>query len=97
MKTTLLSVLLLSTLVTLVAANPPVPPNKPSTAITGVSLSKDRRTLVIRYDLSGRAHEQRVTFKNEIAEFRYCRWLGGWHRFHDMRRSTAVNGTRGRI
>jgi hypothetical protein len=75
MKTTLLLVLVLSSFVAL-GADTATPSNAPSATITGVSAAKDKRTLVIRYELSGHAHEQRVAFTNDITDFRYCRWLG---------------------
>ena len=49
----------------------------PPAVIMGVSTAEDGRTLIIRYELSGRTHEQRVGFTNNITDFRYCRWLGG--------------------
>jgi hypothetical protein len=76
MKTTLLTVLFLIAFVTL-GADKPVPSNAPPAAITGVSAAKDGRTLISRYELSGRSHRQRVAFTNEITDFRYCHWLGG--------------------
>ena len=75
MKTTLLLVLVLSTFVAL-GADTATPSNASPATITGVSNAKDQRTLVIRYELSGHSHEQRVAFTNDITDFRYCRWLG---------------------
>ena len=75
MKTTLLLVLTLSSFVAL-GADTPAPSNPSPATITGVSAAKDKRTLVIRYEISGHSHEQRVAFANDITDFRYCRWLG---------------------
>jgi hypothetical protein len=75
MKTTLFLVLILSGFFTF-AANTVTPSQAPPSIITGVSTAKDKRTLVVRYELSGRSHEQRVAFTNDITDFRYCRWLG---------------------
>jgi len=75
MKITLLTVLFLTAVVTF-GADTPAPSNAPPATITGVSAAKDGRTLVIRYELSGRSHRQRVAFTNDITDFRYCRWLG---------------------
>jgi len=75
MKTTSIAILVLSALVVLVA-DKAEPSNAPPAIITGVSAAKDQRTLVIRYELSGHSHEQRVAFTNDITDFRYCCWVG---------------------
>jgi hypothetical protein len=75
MKTTLLSVLTLSSFVAF-AADTVRPSNAAPATITGVSISKDKRKLAIHYELAGHAQEQWVAFTNDITDFRYCRWLG---------------------
>ena len=74
MKTALLFAFFLNSLATF-GADTPVPSNAPP-AITGVSIAKDGRTLVVRYESSGRSHQKNVAFGNAITDFRYCRWLG---------------------
>ena len=75
MKTILLIALLLNSATTF-GGEAPVPSNAPPATISGVSTAKDGRTLVIRYERSGRSHAQSVAFTNAITDFRYCRWLG---------------------
>lgn len=40
-----------------------------------VTADTDGRTLVIRYEVSGRAEEWRWTLPGEVVEFRYCPWI----------------------
>lgn len=61
--------------VAIAAETPKAIEDAPAT-ITGVAPAKDGRTLVIRYELQARAHEVKVVFTNELADFRYCPWMG---------------------
>jgi hypothetical protein len=75
MKTKMLLALLLSVVVT--SGVDGAPSNAPPAVITGISVAKDGRTLLIRYERSGQSHEQGVAFTSNITDFRYCPWLGG--------------------
>ena len=44
--------------------------------ITAVAIDSDKRMLVVRYEVAGTASEERIAFPHEIADFRYCRWVG---------------------
>ena len=73
---TAMPILLCLTLLTALAADKPVPPNAPKTKLIEVTTADDNRTLLIRYDVSGKSHEHRIEFTNKITDFRYCRWVG---------------------
>ncbi|MEQ2009192.1 MAG: hypothetical protein ABMA26_20610 [Limisphaerales bacterium] len=77
MKTVLATILLLITFVVSGAETSSATNLSPAT-ITGVSVLPDNRTLTVRYEVSGRAYEERVALTNDITEFRYCRWMGDW-------------------
>lgn len=77
MKSVFTTILLLVTFV-VSAAEKSSSTNPPPATITGVSVLPDKRTLTVRYEVSGRAHEERVALTNDITEFRYCRWMGDW-------------------
>lgn len=74
MNTRILLALLLSAIVT--SGVDAAQSNATPAVIMGVSAAKDGRTLLIRYERSGQAHEQAVSFTNNMTEFRYCPWLG---------------------
>ena len=73
LKTTFLATILLTAFI---AYGATTLSNTPPVTISGVSIAKDTRTLVIHYELAGRSHVQRVAFTNDITDFRYCCWLG---------------------
>lgn len=73
MKSFMLGVLLLC-LSSIVHAEPLS--NSPPTKITGMVVSNDLRTISFRYERAGQERRQSVVFTKEIADFRYCRWLG---------------------
>ena len=77
MKAVLATILLLITF-TVSGAVTSSATNPAPAAITGVSVMPDNRTLTVRYEVSGHAHEERVVLTNDITEFRYCRWMGDW-------------------
>jgi len=58
-KSVFTTILLLVTLV-VSAAEKSSSTKPPPATITGVSVLPDKRTLTVRYEVSGRAHEERV-------------------------------------
>ncbi len=75
MKTIRFTILLLTAFAVL-GADTPAPSNAPSAIITGVTTAKAKNMLVIRYEQSGRSHEQPVAFPSVVTDFCHCRWLG---------------------
>jgi hypothetical protein len=59
-------------------SSPQSPPKLQPSKITAVATAADKRTLVIRYEVAGTAAEERITFAREVADFRYCRWMGDY-------------------
>ena len=80
MKTALLSFCLSAIALHASAADTTQPPHgtpkPPRAKITAVSGDSDKRTLVVRYEIAGTVSEERILFAQEIAEFRYCSWVG---------------------
>jgi hypothetical protein len=80
MKTPFLSLWLSAFIFHVSAADAPpapqTPPKRQAAKITAVATATDKRTLVIRYEIAGVASEERITFAGEVADFRYCPWMG---------------------
>ena len=34
--------------------------------------------MLVRYEIEGRASEERITFACDVADFRYCAWMGDY-------------------
>jgi hypothetical protein len=50
--------------------------------IKSVATEADKRVLVIRYELEGVECEQHLVFESDIADYRWCRWNGGFQGGH---------------
>ena len=46
--------------------------------ITAVTTDATKRTLLVRYEVAGTAYEERIMFTQNVADFRYCQWLGDY-------------------
>ena len=73
MKSELLSLCLLAVACFASAADAPKP--QPAN-LNAVLIAADKHTLLVRYEVAGTAVEQRLIFARDIADFRYCHWMG---------------------
>ncbi|MEO8351546.1 MAG: hypothetical protein ABI680_07435 [Chthoniobacteraceae bacterium] len=81
MKTAPLSLIFFALILHAVAtdvsrASPQRAPNPEPAKVSSVATSADKRALIVRYEIDGKAYEERITFAQEIADFRHCPWMG---------------------